>query len=73
MASVQDRWRRKDPVTGRLLPTELDGKGLRYRAQFSDPSGWQVMKAFTPWATSDVEAERSGGVWASLAGDGNRS
>jgi integrase len=47
MASVQDRWRRKDPSTGRLVPTELDGKGLRYRAQFRDPSGRQVMKAFT--------------------------
>ena len=31
MAIIQDRWRRKDPVTGRLVPTELDGKGLRYR------------------------------------------
>ena len=46
MASIQDRWRRKDPVTGRLVPTELDGKGLRYRPQFRDPSGRQVMKAF---------------------------
>ena len=46
MASIQDRWRRKDPATGRLVPTELDGKGLRYRPQFRDPSGRQVMKAF---------------------------
>ena len=46
MASIQDRWRRKDPVTGRLVPTALDGKGLRYRPQFRDPSGRQVMKAF---------------------------
>jgi hypothetical protein len=36
MASIQDRWRRKDPVTGRLVPTELNGKGLRYRPQFRD-------------------------------------
>lgn len=46
MASIQDRWRRKDSVTGRTVKTSLDGKGLRYRAQFRDPSGRQVMKAF---------------------------
>ncbi len=46
MASVQDRWRRRDPTTGRLVPTELDGKGLRYRPQFRDPSGRQIMKGF---------------------------
>jgi integrase len=46
MASIQDRWRRRDPATGRLVPTELDGKGLRYRPQFRDPSGRQIMKAF---------------------------
>jgi hypothetical protein len=44
MASIQDRWRRRDPATGRLVPTELDGKGLRYRPQFRDPSGRQIMK-----------------------------
>ncbi|MEX5718481.1 tyrosine-type recombinase/integrase [Geodermatophilus maliterrae] len=46
MASIQDRWRRKDPVTGRLVPTAQDGKGLRYRPQFRDPSGRQVAKSF---------------------------
>src|SRR4051794_32836695 len=46
MASIQDRWRRRDPATGRLVPTELDGKGLRYRPQFRDPSGRQIMKGF---------------------------
>jgi integrase len=46
MASIQDRWRRRDPTTGRLVPTELDGKGLRYRPQFRDPSGRQIMKGF---------------------------
>ncbi len=45
MASIQDRWRRKDPVTGRLVPTPQDGKGLRYRPQFRDPSGRQVAKS----------------------------
>jgi hypothetical protein len=29
-----------------LVSTALDGKGLRYRPQFRDPSGRQVMKAF---------------------------
>jgi integrase len=46
MASIQDRWRRQDSSSGRLVPTELDGKGLRYRAQLRDPSGRQVMKGF---------------------------
>jgi integrase len=46
MASIQDRWRRRDPASRRLVPTELDGKGLRYRAQLRDPSGRQVMKGF---------------------------
>ena len=46
MASIQDRWRRRDPATGRLVPTKLDGKGLRYRPQVRDPSGRQVMKEF---------------------------
>ncbi|SFO00793.1 Site-specific recombinase XerD [Geodermatophilus obscurus] len=46
MASIQDRWRRKDPVTGKLVPTAQDGKGLRYRPQFRDPSGRQVAKSF---------------------------
>lgn len=46
MASIQDRWRRKDPVTGQLVPTPEDGKGLRYRPQFRDPSGRQVAKSF---------------------------
>ncbi len=46
MSSIQDRWRRKDPVTGKLVPTAQDGKGLRYRPQFRDPSGRQVAKSF---------------------------
>jgi hypothetical protein len=46
VASIQDRWRRKDPVTGRLMPTAQDGQGLRYRPQFRDPSGRQVAKSF---------------------------
>jgi integrase len=46
VASIQDRWRRKDPVTGRLVPTPQDGKGLRYRPQFRDPAGRQVAKSF---------------------------
>ena len=46
MASMQARWRRKDPVTGRLVPTAQDGQGLRYRPQFRDPSGRQVAKSF---------------------------
>ena len=39
MASIQDRWRRKDPVSERMVPSALDGKGLRYRSQIRDPSG----------------------------------
>jgi integrase len=46
VASIQDRWRRKDPITGRLVPTAQDGQGLRYRPQFRDPSGRQVAKSF---------------------------
>ena len=36
MAVVVDRWRRKHRVSGKLVPSALDGKGLPYRAHVQD-------------------------------------
>lgn len=46
MATIQDRWHRKNRETGRLERTALYGKGKRYRPHFRDPSGREVTKAF---------------------------
>ena len=46
MATIQDRWHRKNRETGKLERTALYGKGKRYRPHFRDPSGREVTKAF---------------------------
>jgi hypothetical protein len=46
VAVLQDRWRRKNRATGKLVPTALDGQGLRYPAHFRDPSGREVTESF---------------------------
>ena len=42
MATIQDRWHRKNRETGKLERTALYGKGKRYRPHFRDPSGREV-------------------------------
>jgi integrase len=46
MATIQDRWHRKNRETGKLERTALYGTGKRYRPHFRDPSGREVTKAF---------------------------
>ncbi len=46
MATIQDRWHRKNRSTGKLERTALYGKGKRYRPHFRDASGREVTKAF---------------------------
>ena len=46
MATIQDRWHRRNRETGKLERTALYGKGKRYRPHFRDPSGREVTKAF---------------------------
>src|SRR3954465_6140232 len=46
MATIQDRWHRKNRETGKLERTALYGKGKRYRPHFRDPPGREVTKAF---------------------------
>ena len=46
MATIQDRWHRKNRETGKLERTALYGTGKRYRPHFRDPCGREVTKAF---------------------------
>ncbi|MGX5655522.1 tyrosine-type recombinase/integrase [Geodermatophilus nigrescens] len=46
MATIQDRWHRRNRQTGELERTALYGTGKRYRVHFRDPSGREVTKAF---------------------------
>ena len=46
MATIQDRWHRKNRETGKLERTALYGKGKRYRPHFRDPCGREVTRAF---------------------------
>ena len=46
MATIQDRWHRKNRETGKLERTALYGTGKRYRPHFRDPSGLEVTRAF---------------------------
>lgn len=46
MATIQDRWHRKNRETGKLERTALYWTGKRYRPHFRDPSGREVTKAF---------------------------
>ena len=46
MATIQDRWHRRNRRTGELERTALYGTGKRYRPHFRDPSGREVTKAF---------------------------
>jgi integrase len=46
MATIQDRWHRRNRETGKLERTALYGAGKRYRPHFRDPSGREVTKAF---------------------------
>ena len=46
MATIQDRWHRKNRETGKLERTALYGTGKRYRPHFRDPSGREVTRAF---------------------------
>ena len=70
VATIQDRWHRKNRSTGKLERTALYGKGKRYRPHFRDASGREVTKAFD----RKVDAQR----WldertAELCGDPRRS
>lgn len=46
MATIQDRWHRRNRETGKLERTALYGKGKRYRPHFRDASGREVTRAF---------------------------
>ena len=46
MATIQDRWHRKNRETGKLERTALYGTGKRYRPHFRDPCGREVTRAF---------------------------
>ena len=46
MATIQDRWHRRNHETGKLERTALYGTGKRYRPHFRDASGREVTKAF---------------------------
>lgn len=39
MASLDDRWYRVDTNTGKRLPTDLHGRGKRWRVRYRDPAG----------------------------------
>lgn len=39
MATLEDRWHRTDPATGRKARTDLYGRGRRWRVRYRDPSG----------------------------------
>lgn len=45
-AGVEDLWRMRDRETNELVPTRRDGKGMRWRARWIDPSGVEKTKAF---------------------------
>lgn len=39
VATLEDRWHRADPTTGKKTQTELFGSGRRWRVRYRDPSG----------------------------------
>lgn len=52
--SVEDRWTRRDPETGKRVPSASHGKGSRWRARYFMPDGTEVNRRFA----RKVDAER---------------
>lgn len=68
MGDVDDRWFRTGSAVGEKVPTDRNGKGLRYAARWRDPAGKQRSKSFKRkidaqnWLTK-VEAEKLRGEY----------
>jgi len=57
MAHVEDRWYRKQD--GERVPTELHGRGLRYRVRYLTPDGQERSKSFPDREKAKADAFRA--------------